>query len=291
VQVTEGGARKPVVSRPVTRVHEDGGGASALAAVAVEAPLEVRVAGETLAITMRTPGEDHELALGLLLAEGVIASRDDIGRAFHCGRPGEPGYGDTIDLVPGPGVALSLERIERARRGTLVSAACGVCGRSSIDDLLARCARLPPGATLPLALLRSSADMLVANQRNFTQTGGLHAAAVITAEGELLALREDVGRHNAVDKAIGALLIAGSLPVAEAGARATAAPVLLAVSGRVSFEIVQKAISARLSTVCGISAPTSLAIDLADRAGLTLAGFVRRQSLNIYTHLERIADL
>jgi len=289
--VAEGGARRSVVARPVTRVHEDGGGVSALDAVAVEAPLEIRVAGETLATTMRTPGEDHELALGLLLSEGVIGARDDIGRAFHCGRPGEPGYGDTIDLVPGPGVALSLDRIERARRGTLVSAACGVCGRSSIDDLLARCAPVPTGAVLPLALLQSSADVLAANQRNFAHTGGLHAAALITAGGELLVLREDVGRHNAVDKAIGALLLAGSLPVIDADAQAITAPSLLAVSGRVSFEIVQKAITARISTVCGISAPTSLAIDLAERANVTLAGFVRRRSLNIYTHLERIADL
>jgi FdhD protein len=291
--MAEGGARKAVVARAVTRVYEHGGGASALDAVAVEAPLEIRVAGETLAITMRTPGEDHELALGLLLSEGVIGGRDDIGRAFHCGRPGEPGYGDTIDLVPGPGVALSLERIERARRGTLITAACGVCGRSSIDDLLARCAPLPAGAPLPLALLRSSTEVLSANQRNFAQTGGLHAAAVITAGGELLVLRDDVGRHNAVDKTIGALLIAGALPVAQAQGQeqASATPALLVVSGRVSFEIVQKAISARISTVCGISAPTSLAIDLAESAGVTLAGFVRQASLNVYTHLARIADV
>jgi FdhD protein len=291
--VAERGARKAVVARAVTRVYEHGGGSSALDAVAVEAPLEIRVAGETLAITMRTPGEDHELALGLLLSEGVIGGGDDIGRAFHCGRPGEAGYGDTIDLVPGPGVALSLERIERARRGTLMTAACGVCGRRSIDDLLARCAPLPAGARLPLALLRSSAELLSANQRNFAQTGGLHAAAVITAGGELLVSREDVGRHNAVDKAIGALLITGALPVAQAHDHepASGAPALLVVSGRVSFEIVQKAISARISTVCGISAPTSLAIDLAESAGVTLAGFVRQASLNVYTHLARIIDV
>lgn len=289
--MTDDGARGPVALRAVARIHEDGSGASMLDPVAVEAPLEIRVAGDTLAITMRTPGEDHELALGLLLAEGVIESRDDVGRAFHCGRPGEPGYGDTLDLLPGPGVTLSLERIEHARRGTLVSAACGVCGRRSIDDLLARCAPLPPAPPLPIALLRTSADVLAANQRHFARTGGLHGAAVIARDGQLLALREDVGRHNAVDKAIGALLIAGAVPVAAEQAAAGEAPAVLVVSGRISFEIVQKAIVARIAAVCGVSAPTSLAIDLSARAGVTLAGFVRNNSLNVYTELARVTGL
>jgi FdhD protein len=289
--MAEDGARSAVVLRSVARVREGGGGASALDPVAVEAPLEIRVNGETLAITMRTPGEDHELALGLLLAEGVIAARDDIGRVFHCGRPGEPGYGDTLDLLPGPGAALSLERLEPARRGTLVSAACGVCGRRSIDDLLARCAPLAPSPPLPLALLAASADVLAANQRNFARTGGLHAAAVLARGGELLALREDVGRHNAVDKVIGALLIAGVVPVSPDRAPAGDAPALLVVSGRISFEIVQKAIAARIGTVCGVSAPTSLAIDLAQSANVTLAGFVRDGNLNVYTQVARVTGL
>src|SRR5262245_3252023 len=199
---------RPIASRPVRRLSASGAGESALDQVAVEEPLEIRVAGETLAITMRTPGDDHELALGLLLAEGIIGGQRDVGRVFHCGRPGEPGYGNTLDVLPGPGVALDAERATLARRGTLSTSACGVCGRKSIDDLLERCTALPPGAALTLDLLLQSADVLRANQRHFASTGGLHAAAVIAEDGSLLALREDVGRHNAVDKAIGALLIA-----------------------------------------------------------------------------------
>jgi FdhD protein len=279
--------RGAVTTRGVMRLRADGGGESAIDPVAVEEPLEIRVAGETLAVTMRTPGEDHELALGLLLSEGVIAGRDDVGRVFHCGRAGDPGFGNVLDVLPGPGVALSPERVGLARRGTLTTAACGVCGRQSIDDLLARCTPLPPGEPLPIARLFEGVRALAENQRHFARTGGLHAAALFSASSTLLALREDVGRHNAVDKAVGALLLAGALPLREPAP--DGAPVLLVVSGRVSFEIVQKAVAARVPVVCGVSAPTSLAIDLAARAGVALAGFARGERLNLYAHDERIA--
>jgi FdhD protein len=285
-------ARKPVVARAVLRIQDGGASprdASALDEVAVEEPLEIRVAGETLAVTMRTPGEDRQLALGFLLAEGIIASVADVGSAVHCGRSSDQGYGNTIEVAPGPGVALD-PRVELVRRGTLISASCGVCGRRSIDDLLERCEPLPAGPSLPLALLVGSTSALHRNQPHFARTGGLHAAAVLDAEGRVLAVSEDVGRHNAVDKVVGALLLSGVLPL-RARDPIGSQPCLLVVSGRVSFEIVQKAVMAGIATVCGVSAPTSLAIDLAVRTNVTLAAFVRDGALNLYSHAERIAGV
>jgi FdhD protein len=274
--------------RGFARLSAGGADESRQGAVAVEEPLEIRVAGEPLAVTMRTPGDDHELALGLLLSEGVIAQRDDVGRVFHCGRPGDPDAHNVLDVLPGPGVALAPERVQGARRGSLTTSACGVCGRQSIDDLLARCGPVPPGPQLPLTLLLGSVDVLRANQRHFAETGGLHAAAVLAQDGSLLVVREDVGRHNAVDKAIGHLLLAGCVPVGAGAGAAGTRPALLVVSGRVSFEIVQKAAVARIGAIAAISAPTTLAIDLAQRCGIALAGFVRDRTLNLYCGHERI---
>lgn len=282
-------ARRPVVARAVLRLREGsaGGEAGAVDEIAVEEPLEIRVAGDTVAITMRTPGEDRQLALGFLLAEGIISCRDDVGRVFHCGRPDAEDYGNVIDVAPGPGIALDPERTLRARRGTLTSVACGVCGRGSIEDLLERCTPLLDGPAFPLSLLTSSTAALHANQPHFMRTGGLHAAAVLDPSGRVLAVSEDVGRHNAVDKVIGTLLLEDHVRLR--ATRPTAAPPsLLVVSGRVSFEIVQKAVVAGIPVVCGVSAPTSLAIDLAERCRITLAGFVRDGVLNLYTHAERV---
>jgi FdhD protein len=164
-----------------------------------------------------------------------------------------------------------------------MSAACGVCGRTSIDDLLARCEPVPPGEPLAIEVLAASVGALEGRQPGFERSGGMHAAAVLDAKGQLLCVHEDVGRHNAVDKVIGTLVLAGELEPPRAKQ-----PTVLVVSGRVSFEIVQKAARARLRAVCGVSAPTSLAIDLAIDAGITLAGFVREGSLNLYSHKERI---
>jgi FdhD protein len=280
---------EPVTRRPVQHLSTGGAGHSALDEVAVEEPLEIRVAGETLAVTMRTPGHDHELALGLLLAEGVIAGPGDVGRIAHCGRPGEPSSRNVLEVLPGPGVALDAQAAARARRGTLTTASCGVCGRTSIDDLLERCAPLPPGPVLPLARLLEAVRTLEDHQLAFTRTGGVHAAGLIAEDGSVLAVREDVGRHNAVDKAVGALMLEGRLPRgSHAPIASLPGPSLLVVSGRVSFEIVQKAAIAGVPIVCGISAPTSLAVDLAERTNLTLAGFVRGEKLNLYAHPERV---
>jgi FdhD protein len=262
-------------------------GSSIQDVLVAEEPLEIRVAGDPLAITMRTPGEDHALALGFLFAEGVIRGMGDVGGIAHCGRPGEETYGNAIDVTPAPGVVLDPGSIAGARRGTLTTAACGVCGRRSIEDLLARCVPVPSRPALDMGVLRTCTVRLAERQPNFRSTGGIHAAALLGREGEVRAAAEDVGRHNAVDKAVGALLeqgVFGSGPTAvPAGV-----PALLVVSGRVSFEIVQKAAVAGVGAVAGVSAPTSLAVDLAQAAGITLAGFVRGGSLNLYAHAERV---
>jgi FdhD protein len=248
--------------------------------VAVEEPLEIRIAGDPLAITMRTPGDDRELALGFLYAEGVIGSVDDVGSVAHCGRPGEEGFGNVIDVLPAPGTALAPERIQGARRGTVVSAACGVCGRLSIDDLAARCEPLADTSTIAAATLSRLVADLRGEQRIFARTGGVHAAGLFDVEGRLLVLREDIGRHNAVDKVVGHLALQRALP-----ARGR----VLAVSGRASFEIVQKAVAAGIPIVASVSAASSLAIDLATRMNLTLAAFVRDGAMNVYAGAARVS--
>jgi FdhD protein len=248
--------------------------------VAIEEPLEIRVAGDPLAITMRTPGDDRELALGFLYAEGVIGSVDDVGSVAHCGRPGEEGFGNVIDVLPAPGTALAPERIQGARRGTVVSAACGVCGRLSIDDLAARCEPVADTSTIAAAILSRVVADLRGEQRIFARTGGVHAAGLFDVEGRLLVLREDIGRHNAVDKVVGHLALQRALP-----ARGR----VLAVSGRASFEIVQKAVAAGIPIVASVSAASSLAIDLAARMNLTLAAFVRDGAMNVYAGAARVS--
>jgi len=260
--------------------------------VAVEEPLEIRVAGDPLAITMRTPGADRELALGFLHAEGVIRALDDVGSVAHCGRPGDEGFGNVIDVLPGAGVVLAPERVAGTRRGTLTTAACGVCGRLTIEDLIARCAPVADDARIEATALARFIRSMRDRQALFARTGGVHAAALFAAaaadapRGEAplpddapLFVREDVGRHNAVDKLVGALLFARALP-----ARGRA----LIVSGRTSFEIVQKAAVAGIPIVASVSAPSSLAIDLAARMNVTLVAFLRGESMSVYSAAERI---
>lgn len=272
---------KGVAQREVRRVAEGVLQAPAADDVVAEEPLEIRAQGETLAITMRTPGADRELAVGFLFAEGVIGSRDEVGRVAHCGRPDQEGYGNTIDVVPGPGVSLDIERLSATRRGTLTTAACGVCGRRTVDDVIARCAPLPVGrATIAAASILAAVESLRARQPNFARTGGIHGAALHDAQGNVLAAFEDIGRHNAVDKVVGALLLAGRIPGAEAA--------LLVVSGRASYEVVQKASAARVPVIASVSAASSLAVDLARAAGITLCGFVRKGTMTVYAHADRI---
>jgi FdhD protein len=250
------------------------GDARAEDVIVVEEPLEIRVAGDTLAITMRTPGADRELVLGFLWAEGVIASLDDVASVAYCGRLGDEGRNNTIDVTPAAGTRLRLPDDTRARRGTLMTSACGVCGRRSIDDLLARCSKLPKGAPLATEIVGRATLALENTQRIFARTGGCHGAALLEkTSGAHVATFEDVGRHNAVDKLVGSRLLARALPAREH---------VLVVSGRTSFEIVQKAVAAGIDTVIGVSAPSSLAIDLAENAGVTLVGFARAGRFVVY---------
>ncbi|MDH5492521.1 MAG: formate dehydrogenase accessory sulfurtransferase FdhD [Myxococcales bacterium] len=245
-----------------------------------EEPLEIRVAGEVVAVTMRTPGDDHELALGFLFAEGLILRAGEVGKIAHCGSPLEEGWGNVIDVLPAPGRTLDGGLLERSLRGTWTSSACGVCGRRSIDDLLARIAPRTNTTPIEARLLAAAAAQLGLEQPVFEATGASHAALALSLDGAALARAEDVGRHNAVDKIVGALLAAGRLPEDP--------PALLAVSGRVSFEIVQKAAVAGIGAIVGISAPTSLAAELAARAGMVLAGFARSSGFNLYVGAERV---
>jgi FdhD protein len=248
--------------------------------VVVEEPLEIRVDGDPIAVTMRTPGEDPRLAVGFLYGEGIIRSLDDLASVAHCGAPGEAGYGNVLDVRSAPGAEVAIARVLDAHRFGVTTAACGVCGRRTIDDLLARCGSLSPAdPVLSRAQVVGAVDRLSEAQPTFARTGGIHAAAVYDGRGDLLTAHEDIGRHNAVDKAVGELLYRGLLPTAA----------LLVVSGRASFEIVQKACAARIPIVASVSAASSLAIDLAEAMGVTLVAFVRGTSLNVYAHAERLA--
>ena len=276
----------PIAARHASRpVHDPRTGAVREDTVAVEEPLEIRISGETVAVTMRTPGDDGDLTLGFLWGEGLIASPADVGSVAHCGRPGDEGYGNVVEVTPGAGAALPLERLEASRRGTLTTAACGVCGRRSIDDLISCCAPLVDRPVVPWTIVTAAVASLREAQRTFARTGGTHAAAAHDAAGRRLVAREDVGRHNAVDKVVGALLREGRVGP---GAPEALRPALLVVSGRASFEMVQKALRAGIPILASVSAPTSLAVDLAQATRLTLAGFVRGESLNVYAHPSRI---
>lgn len=272
---------KGVARRPVRKVAAGVLGAPAEDEVVAEEPLEIRAAGETMAITMRTPGADRELAVGFLFAEGVISSRDDLGSVAHCGRPDQEGYGNTIDVRPGAGVSLDLDRLSATRRGTLTTAACGVCGRRSVDEVIARCT---PQIVAPAIIAAEKISAVMASLRrwqpNFSRTGGIHAAALYDLQGEVLSAYEDIGRHNALDKVVGKLVLDGRIPGLEAS--------LLVVSGRASYEVVQKASAAGIPVIASVSAASSLAVDLARAAGITLCGFVRDGNMTVYSHAERL---
>jgi FdhD protein len=249
--------------------------------IVAEEPLEIRAQGETLAVTMRTPGADRELAIGFLFAEGVIGSRDDVGSVAHCGRPGEEGFGNVIDVTAAPGFDLDVDKLSATRRGTLTTAACGVCGRRSVDDVIERCRpQKVVTAMIAAATINQAIDSLRSRQPNFARTGGVHAAAMHDVAGAVLATFEDIGRHNAVDKTVGKLLLDGVLP--------KISPALLVVSGRASFEVVQKASAAGVAVIASVSAASSLAVDLARASGITLCGFARNGSMTVYSHVERI---
>lgn len=255
--------------------------------VVIEEPLEIRIFGETLAITMRTPGHDHDLVLGFLWAEGILRARGDVSSIAHCGRTGSDEKQNTVDVKLVPGIRTPLDEIDAplmARRGTLMTSACGVCGRKSIDDLLARFERVPDGARTSRAVVTAAVAGLRERQPIFARTGGCHAASLLTMAGEHVVTFEDVGRHNAVDKVIGSRLRAG----AGEGPTLPLADHMLVVSGRSSFEIVQKAIAAGIPMIASVSAPSSLAVSLAAEANVTLVGFARGAAMTVYTGASRI---
>lgn len=256
-----------------------GGTTHATDAVAAEEPLEVRLHGRPFAVIMRTPGADRELAAGFLLAEGIIRSSAELGAVEHCRHPHHPEVHNIVDVYLLDRAAADVEALLEQRRNIISSSSCGLCGRVTIDSLRQHAEPLAPGRPIDRALFAALPQQLRARQSGFDETGGLHAAALFTLEGRCEAAAEDVGRHNAVDKVIGTMLLAEQVPL---GGRA------LVVSGRTSFEIVQKAWMAGVPIVCAISAPSSLAIDLAAEAGITLAGFVRDGGFNLYSHPGRI---
>ncbi len=251
--------------------------------LATEEPMEIRlVTGnetQTVAVTMRTPGADFELAAGFLYGEGIVTSRDDIRRISYCVDPevdAEQQY-NIVNVELRPGLNYDIRSLERHFYTT---SACGVCGKASLEQLELRgCPVVPPGPEVSAQTIYTLPDKLRQTQRLFDSTGGLHAAALFDCEGKLLAVREDVGRHNATDKLIGWALLKGKLPLNEH---------VVMVSGRSSFEILQKCLTAGVPIVCAISAPSSLAVDVARDFGMTLVGFLRGKKFNIYAGSDRV---
>jgi FdhD protein len=246
----------------------------------IEEPLQIRMAGVDVAVTMRTPGHDDELAAGFLFTEGLITGRHQVESITYC-------LAD--DGTPSPNI-LNVQPTERDLvnphlwgRDFLATSSCGLCGKTSLNQVERAVQRVPSPSynfTLPVDTLYSLPDKLRNAQATFEQTGGIHAAGLFDLEGNLLLLREDVGRHNAVDKVIGYALLNDMLPLDRH---------ILLVSSRASFEIVQKAITAGFAIVCAISAPSSLAVELARQSGLTLVAFLRHGRLNVYSGSERVA--
>lgn len=254
--------------------------------LAVEEPLEIRLRWweddalieKSIAITMRTPGADFELAVGFLYGEGIIASRDDYFDVGYCLDDPEIQTFNIVSVTLMPGRTFDLSRLERHFYTT---SSCGVCGKATLEALEVQgCEYLPPGPSVDPEVLRRLPETLRGAQEVFDQTGGLHAAGLFATDGQLLSLQEDVGRHNALDKVIGEQFIAGQ-PRLDAH--------ILLLSGRASFELLQKALMARISIVAAVGAPSSLAVELAQSFGVTLVGFVRPDGFNIYTHSERIS--
>ena len=275
-------ALTPVRAVDVTRVH--GGGADRTSdLIAAEEPLDIRLHGRSFAVIMRTPGGDRALAAGFLLSERIVRSGEELGAVEHCRHPDNRKAHHVVDVFLRGRAASDVHAVLERRRDVIANSSCGVCGRSTIDELRAHLEPVRFDGRVDLSIVRDLPSRLRERQAVFDETGGLHGAALAGRDGAILEAAEDVGRHNAVDKTIGALLLDDRL--------ASAAPAVLMVSGRVSFEIVQKAWAAGIPIVAAVSAPTSLAIELAQEAGITLIGFVREHGLNIYSHDARIAGI
>ncbi len=248
--------------------------------LAAEEPMEIRVGGPgevptAVSVTMRTPGHDFELAVGFLRSEGILDSGADVSSVRYCDTP--PEHEQRYNVV-----TVQLTRpaaLDGVQRRFSVNSSCGICGTGSLDQLRRRCDPLGRGPSVAVSTLLALPEALRRSQRLFDQTGGLHAAGLADPEGSVLSVREDVGRHNAVDKLVGRGLLDDALPLSDR---------LLVVSGRVSFEIVQKAALAGIPVLAAVSAPSSLAVTTADELGMTVVGFVRGQRANVYSHPERV---
>lgn len=248
--------------------------------IATEEPLEIRLSPkQTVAVTMRTPGADFDLTAGFLYSEGVVSRREDIRQMSYCVAEdvdGEQRY-NIVNVALKEGLLPDLQPLERH---FFTTSACGVCGKASIEALQIRgCPVIPTGMEVTAEVIYSLPDKLRSAQGIFTATGGLHAAALFDAQGQLLKLREDVGRHNALDKLVGSAMLALELPLNNH---------IVMVSGRSSFEILQKCLTAGVPIVCAVSAPSSLAVEVAREFGITLVGFLRGQRFNVYSGFERI---
>jgi FdhD protein len=272
------GLRRSVDSARMVSVRE--GAVFELAdRLAAEEPLEIRAGGPgqepaSVAVTMRTPGNDFELAVGFLFTEGLIRSAGDVGSVAYCELPEEEQQYNVV--------TVRLNRpfdAQVVRRNFFATSSCGVCGKASMDQLEVRCEHIPPGPRVSASTVLGLPGVLRDAQRIFEQTGGLHAAGLFDPTGHLLLLREDVGRHNALDKVVGHAVLGDALPLADR---------VILVSGRASFELVQKAGVAGAPILCAVSAPSSLAVQTAERLGMTLVGFLRRGSFNVYAHPDRI---
>ncbi|RZU46298.1 FdhD protein [Streptomyces sp. BK022] len=267
------------VRRRVLRIR-DGASSHRPDTLAAEEPMEIRVGGRPLTVTMRTPGDDFDLAAGFLVSEGVAHAETDVAGIRYCLGATDDGSNtyNVVDVVLGPGVEAPDASLER---NFYTTSSCGLCGKASLDAVRTVAAWSVADDELRMSpeMLATLPEKLRAAQKVFDSTGGLHAAGLFSSEGELLCLREDVGRHNAVDKVVGHALRSGMLPLRGC---------VLMVSGRASFELVQKAVMAGIPMLAAVSAPSSLAADLAAESGLTLVGFLRGDSMNVYTGAERL---
>jgi FdhD protein len=271
---------RTMTRRPVVKIDLDGSGEPRRRPddLAAEEPLEIRVRKQPLAVTMRTPGHDIDLAMGFLLTEGIIGAAGDVVTAQLCAGTDTPNTYNVVDIALGAEVPPP---VTDPSRNFYTTSSCGVCGKASIDAVRVRSrfSVADDPLSVPARTLSLLPERLRAAQRTFARTGGLHAAGLFTADGELVVLREDVGRHNAVDKVIGWAVREGRLPLTGH---------ILLVSGRASFELTQKAWMAGLPLLAAVSAPSTLAAELADEAGLTLVGFLRGPSMNVYTATHRV---
>lgn len=249
---------------------------SATDSLAVEEPLEIRVRGRSVAVTMRTPGHDRELAAGFLLTERIIRQRKDLVDIKTCHASIEPQ--NTLDVFLKAGVEVDFASLTRH---VFATSSCGLCGKATIEAVKQH---FPPADSTIKVLVKTITHLpgrMRAAQKTFSQTGGLHAAGLFDAKGKLLVLREDIGRHNAVDKVIGHAFLKNNFPLDTH---------ILLVSGRASFEILQKALAARVPIVCAVSAPSSLAVEFARESGQTLVGFLREDTMNVYAGAERMVQ-